>query len=1020
HVLLYNVQPTCRCEDCAGDAGRKHAEAFVVACREKWRKVRPSARIGHVGVELEYANLVDSLHPFLSVQRKTEGTPVDADGLVTRAKKLVKNAKSKPVVPLAKICWASATKNKTEDVVSILRSSRKHGISCLLWYYGWVFHPEGDRYDPKAVVEGLGGNWEKLKPFLPEEGEKQDPPAKKPADAREWIYFPSKESREGAPVKLVLRGSGAPVELPAARDAALIAYLADRPGGFLPQLAVQMGDQNRFLVAFDLSKKLGGRRWKSAELVLDLRLPKALAASMPFDVAVHVVKEPWVENQVCWKNQPAVEEDPALVVKVKPEEGVVRWNVTPIVKRWLTRRAANHGLLVKVQRPVKTGGPVAPSSGGNEAEVVKRLARTLDWETDVQAALDKGAERKQLILACVRVKGQDKPEQLLQALVFADPVIVALVKKRFVPLRLSYNSHAYALAGTGGARGPDPLVPLGTKCGDLKAPGLCVATPDGRMVASIESIGTFDRELFHRFLLQALAKGGAYSKLRETDAEALLEGGALSKAERAFRKRKPPARDWGLCRVAALKGDHEKALDLAEKLAKKKTTLGADALVQKGVSLVRLGRLEKGEKALNKALLRKKKPSRLAEALYFAGLLAHRRRDPEGAKTLWVRLKKEEPDGLWALKASACLTWPERIGYETLKAIPDLPKEIRCTERAVRGADEAKLQERAVAYLLSRQEKDGSWPHMDAPYWRAPVTALVAHALFRCAEDLKGEARKEAERGAEEAERWILNFLDTQDPVTADSFGAAYILEFLLARHARKESPETKAAVEKAIRFLFGGQCPNGAWSYNLRFCRNWKGGFSGWPKTDKGRTHSMNTGPAVLYLAEAKKRGFAVDEKGLERGVKALQAMRSGPGVYTYTFPGPRNFDKADQSLGRGPVCEQALFAVKRVDATALRKTVDTFLRYRKDLRITVKLTKGWTPPRCVSNYFYFFAYYHAASAIRALGSDAAKAMLPALRADLLAVPELDATWVDSHMAGKPFGTAMALLVLKMAKDAR
>lgn len=45
------------------------------------------------------------------------------------------------------------------------------------------------------------------------------------------------------------------------------------------------------------------------------------------------------------------------------------------------------------------------------------------------------------------------------------------------------------------------------------------------------------------------------------------------------------------------------------------------------------------------------------------------------------------------------------------------------------------------------------------------------------------------------------------------------------------------------------------------------------------------------------------------------------------------------------------------------------------------------------------------------------AVARLETLRADLLQVPELDATWVDFHQAGKPYGTAAALLIPAMAR---
>src|SRR5262249_2807245 len=81
----------------------------------------------------------------------------------------------------------------------------------------------------------------------------------------------------------------------------------------------------------------------------------------------------------------------------------------------------------------------------------------------------------------------------------------------------------------------------------------------------------------------------------------------------------------------------------------------------------------------------------------------------------------------------------------------------------------------------------------------------------------------------------------------------------------------------------------------------SWTGGFGGWPATDRGRVHSMNTGPALLALARARDLGHAVDPSALVAGRRVLLAMRDGPGTDTYTYPDPISFRQADQPTGRG-----------------------------------------------------------------------------------------------------------------------
>jgi hypothetical protein len=223
--------------------------------------------------------------------------------------------------------------------------------------------------------------------------------------------------------------------------------------------------------------------------------------------------------------------------------------------------------------------------------------------------------------------------------------------------------------------------------------------------------------------------------------------------------------------------------------------------------------------------------------------------------------------------------------------------------------------------------------------------------------------------------------------------------------------------VKAAIELLLAGQCPGGGWSYNYRFCVSWKGGGS-WPKTDKGREHSMNTGPALLALTRAHARGYPVPADALDAGRKALQAMRDRAGVYTYTHPVPRCFNEPEQSIARAPVCEQALRRLGGSSTEDMEATLALFMKYRRNLRTVVKLTESWLGPRGYSSYFYFFAYDHAARAI-AEHKHATRERLAELRADLLRVVELDGTWVDFDAIGKPYGTAMALHVLHLARQA-
>ena len=76
-----------------------------------------------------------------------------------------------------------------------------------------------------------------------------------------------------------------------------------------------------------------------------------------------------------------------------------------------------------------------------------------------------------------------------------------------------------------------------------------------------------------------------------------------------------------------------------------------------------------------------------------------------------------------------------------------------------------------------------------------------------------------------------------------DSFGAAYLLDYFL--DLEETGASTRGDIPAAIRLLLAGQCPTGGWSYDYAFAVSWPKNRD--PKTFPARTHSMNTGLAML-----------------------------------------------------------------------------------------------------------------------------------------------------------------------------
>jgi tetratricopeptide (TPR) repeat protein len=835
-------------------------------------------------------------------------------------------------------------------------------------------------------------------------------PAAAPNRPGDWVGYQSRETASG-PQLVVDFEEGPPQTYAAEADAVLISYLADRNWGRLPTLSIDLADANRVLLRF--APPAGGRVRK-AELVLrrSERLPQL--PPQPFAVAFHEVTAAWEEGRVTWASQPPFAEQPAAVAKVDPQAVEVRLDVTPLVRRLLAKEAPGHGWLLRAAEPLRTDGPTPGMMAGPEADLLKLLP----WEDTVPAALERARGEGKLVLASVRSHPQpDKTtfaEQVLLAAVLADPDVQTLVLQRFVPVRVSYTPVTYVAAVDGHAPRFDVLAGLGTTTADVKAPALVVSDAAGNLVARLTSIGTFDRDLTLRFLLGSLAR--AAKPAEEKDPWKLLAAGRLDEAEQAFTRMNSREGSYGLCRVASLRGQHAAALRLAEPLAKSEGPFRHEAAVEAGLALLRLGRFPEAVAALREAV-RSPAGSRAAEAAYALGCVLYRLRDGDGARAAWQAVARQHPRSASAVRARARLAWPDALAmFENLTGL-DRPGEPGGTEVDF-SADEAGAVRRGIEFLLAHQAADGSWSSAGhAETYRVAITALAARALHAWGAAVEGARRERAARAVGRATAWLDRQITAADPASLDSFGAAYLLDYFLDLEEAKAA--TRGNVAGAIRLLLGGQCPNGGWSYSVVFGVNWQRPADAPPKYT-GRTHSMNTGAALLALARAKERGHAVEPRALESGRKALRAMRAGPGVYSYTAPGPPSFNQPDMSIGRGPVCEQGLCLLGDVPRDDLEAAVQTFLKYRHDLRKSVKLWgETWLPPRCYSSYFFFFAYDHAARAITYQSKDA-RERLNALRADILRMTEVDGTWVDWEVGGKTYGTAMALHILALARQAR
>ncbi len=818
-----------------------------------------------------------------------------------------------------------------------------------------------------------------------------------------WIWFDSRET--ATPPRLVLTfEDGQTEERVAEADLMLLGYLPEDMYPWHPQLSVNLCDSNRVLLRFPVEE---GVAIASAELVMAAHPFERMAPKKAFEVAIHAVLDSWKEDGTSWETQPAFAEE-SLRARVDVVEHTFRVDLTALVKAWAGGERVNNGILIHaadplearpIDEPEPTGEtPAAASSAGPAATAVEvEMLASIAWAGSIEEALERAQELGRPVLALVSgdfgASAINEHERLLLATALSDPWTIELIGARFVPVRVRVNPGVVALALSGEELREDPVAGLGTELAEAKPPALVITTGSGEHVATFASIGSFDDLGIRRFLREALGEGGPPPELAE-DLQALLAGGWLEEAGALARRGSDPqARLDGAIAAA------ERAGDLApiEKATRERVALGdplaASAWTSLGVALLRTGRFEQAEPILRANLGDPRAAYWLAAHLEASGAFK------EGARLLRV-VEELGPDSPWARKA--------RIR----RAFPDL---VRMYEPVVHAGsfesmDETPLREHAVDYLLATQLPNGSWPIADplVEEYRAGVAALCAQALLR----LGGERSQPA---LARADAWLAEHVAAAVPANLNSFGATYWLDYQLAR--RELGRGSMQELEAAVHLLLGGQMANGAWSYSKAWGESWTGGFAGWPATNKGRAHSMNTGIALEALTRAMDEGVKVADEPLSRAVEALRAMRRDVAAYTYTWPDPDIYGTQDASIARAPACELALWRLEEVPDADLSTTIEHFLHWRSELDVGVKLTGSWLPPHAFSAYFYYFAYYHAARAIAAFEHPSRVQELAQLRADVLAHVDVDGTWTDFTSVGKPYGTAMALLVLDLAR---
>jgi squalene cyclase len=295
---------------------------------------------------------------------------------------------------------------------------------------------------------------------------------------------------------------------------------------------------------------------------------------------------------------------------------------------------------------------------------------------------------------------------------------------------------------------------------------------------------------------------------------------------------------------------------------------------------------------------------------------------------------------------------------------------------------------RAVRFLLQNQRNGGVWDDSQYNYGgdnSLPNVYMADTALAALALRAWGEP-KLIETAITRAEAYMK---DESKIAADDGQEIAWAHAYRLLYFAKTGD---KAMMARLVKKLAESQKPSGVWQHEY--------------------DNPFVTATILHVLDEARAAGAEVPAGVTKRGVAALKSTRDGKGVFSYEFPGRGG--AVEGAFGRMPYMEHVLGLYGQSKPESLAASLDTSFKHHPLLERIRKYddhADAWHN----GGFFFWYDQYGRAVAAKASGNTEA---MKKQRDIVLQIPEIDGCWVDSHELGRVYGTAMALLTLKLCGE--
>ncbi len=340
-----------------------------------------------------------------------------------------------------------------------------------------------------------------------------------------------------------------------------------------------------------------------------------------------------------------------------------------------------------------------------------------------------------------------------------------------------------------------------------------------------------------------------------------------------------------------------------------------------------------------------------------------------------------------------------------------------------------------VDYLLSSQNKDGSWGgpsktkglNIYAPIpgahhaFRMGSSALALHGLIECGDD-----REAVKTAIDRAEAWFLKELPKlrrADQTTIyNCWGHAYALRALSSMARREGIDQDVRAVYKEyaknqLDRLELYQDVDGGWGYYSNEFHT---------RRPSGGSMTFTTATVLLALADAEDAlGVHFPAARAKQAVDSIQRNRTPDGSYIYStshWARPRySINRPGGSLGRSQVCHAALrqYGDLTITDEVIERWLERLIQRNGWLDIGRKRPIPHETHFAVSGYFYFYGHYYATELMQMLPEDQWAEWQQKIAQVMMTKQDKDGSWWDYPLYNyhQAYGTGYSLVILSRCR---